>query len=106
MEMVENVDSKRRQLDGQTMVRILRAPAPHIRFKVSTWVPLEELTEEERLDYDTKQKQQKQPQPVNDQEPAESQPDPTNNNLDNTTSSVDVDIAPTGEPDGLTNSKD
>ncbi|KAL3944199.1 MAG: hypothetical protein SGBAC_001756, partial [Bacillariaceae sp.] len=36
-------------------VRVMRPPAPKIRFLVTKWVPMNELTEPERLQYDTEQ---------------------------------------------------
>lgn len=36
-------------------VKVLRAPAPHIRFVVEKWIPLNDLTEEEREDYEREQ---------------------------------------------------
>ena len=36
-------------------VKVMRPPAPTIRFLVSKWVPFNDLTEEERLEYDREQ---------------------------------------------------
>ena len=33
----------------------MRPPAPKIRFQVTKWIPINELTEEERLEYDKEQ---------------------------------------------------
>eukprot|EP00980_Cylindrotheca_fusiformis_P029813 scaffold23891_cov132-Cylindrotheca_fusiformis.AAC.8 len=52
----------------------MRAPAPHIRFQVAKWIPLNELSEEERKEYDKremeeqrdKEGEQQQTQPLGD----------------------------------------
>ena len=39
-------------------VKVLRPPAANIRFKVVKWIPYEEMTEEERVDYESKQEKE------------------------------------------------
>lgn len=43
---------------AQKWVKVERAPAPRIRFMVSKWVPINELTEEERQNYEDKEKRE------------------------------------------------
>ncbi|CAJ1919798.1 unnamed protein product [Cylindrotheca closterium] len=58
-------------------VKVMRSPAPRIRFQVTKWIPINELTEEERIEYDReqaaiqeeKQKQQMQLQQEQQQQP-------------------------------------
>ena len=50
----------RRSEPARRWVKVMRPPAPHIKFQVAKWVPLKDLTEEEREDYQKHKLQQQE----------------------------------------------
>ena len=57
---------KRRSEPARRWVEVMRPPAPHIKFKVAMWVPLKDLTDSEREEYEKRKQQDQEEKAMHD----------------------------------------